>query len=279
MKRITWSLLFLVCGLLVFLIFSQYYPRYEDEVDVIGRSVVAALLLAVALLARGSERYRRYWLVPFGFFTALAAISIDYYFSLSKWILPRLGIIGDSPAGWGIEKLESSLLSIAVALVVNRLFGNSLGSIFWRRGRLGLGLTVGLIAFAVMLAVAIPFAAFSYKGQNLSWARIMSWMPWLLTFVLANAFNEELVYRGVLLGRLQPFAGAFASNLVTAVPFTLAHAPTTYASDTLLFLTGTFVFALAWGWLMQKTQSLWGSVLFHAAMDIPIVVGIFSGVG
>jgi membrane protease YdiL (CAAX protease family) len=35
-------------------------------------------------------------------------------------------------------------------------------------------------------------------------------------------------------------------------------------------------FSLAWCWLMQKTNSIWGSILFHAAMDIPIVVGIFS---
>ncbi len=27
---------------------------------------------------------------------------------------------------------------------------------------------------------------------------------------------------------------------------------------------------------MQKTDSIWGSVLFHAGMDIPVMVGIFS---
>ena len=27
---------------------------------------------------------------------------------------------------------------------------------------------------------------------------------------------------------------------------------------------------------MQKTDSLWGSVLFHAAINIPGVLGIFS---
>jgi hypothetical protein len=27
---------------------------------------------------------------------------------------------------------------------------------------------------------------------------------------------------------------------------------------------------------MQKTESIWGSVLFHAGMDIPIRAGIFS---
>ncbi len=278
MKRIAWFLLFVACGLLVFLVFSHYYPRFSGTADIIGRILLGALLFALALLARQSERFHQYWLLPFAFFTTLAAISIDYYLSLSKWILPRLAINHGTPAAWTIDKLESSLLGVAVVLVVNRLSGNSLGSIFWRRGRLGLGLALGLATFVLMLAVVVPFATFSFKGQNLTWARILTWLPWLLIFVLANAFAEETIFRGVLLGRLQPFVGAFAANLACAIPFTLSHAPTTYATDQLFFLAGTFLFGLAWGWLMQKTQSIWGSVFFHAAMDIPIVAGIFSAV-
>ena len=276
MKRINWFLLFVACGLLVFYVFSHYYPLLPKSADITGRIILGASLLALALLARRSERFHQYWLLPCAFFTALAAISIDYYLSLSKWILPRLGIGSNTPAGWAIDKLESSLLGVAVVLVVNRLWGNSLGSIFWRRGRLGLGLAVGLIVFALMLAVVVPFATFSFKGQNLTWARILGWLPWLLIFVLANGFAEEVIFRGVLLGRLQPFVGAFAANVACAIPFTLGHAPTSYATDQLIFLGATFLFALAWGWLMQRTQSIWGSVLFHAAMDIPIVAGIFS---
>ncbi len=276
MKRIAWFLLFVAFGLLVFFVFSHYYPRFRGSADIAGRFALGALLLAAALLARRSEHFRKYWMLPCAFFTALAAISIDYYLGLSKWILPLLQIGTDTPAGWAIDKLESSLLGVAVVLVVNRLWGNSLGSIFWRRGRLGLGLAVGLSVFALMLAVAVPFATFSFKGQNLTWARILTWLPWLLIFVLANGFAEETIFRGVLLGRLQPFVGAFAANLACAIPFTLAHAPTTYATDQLVFLGATFLVALVWGWLMQKTQSIWGSVLFHAAMDIPIIVGVFS---
>jgi len=45
-----------------------------------------------------------------------------------------------------------------------------------------------------------------------------------------------------------------------------------------VFAAITFVFALVWGYLMQKTGSLWGSALFHAGADTLIIIGIFSGV-
>jgi len=34
--------------------------------------------------------------------------------------------------------------------------------------------------------------------------------------------------------------------------------------------------SLIWGYLMQKTESIWGSALFHAAGDCLIVFAIFA---
>jgi len=105
----------------------------------------------------------------------------------------------------------------------------------------------------------------------------VSWAPWVLIFVLANAANEELLFRGLFIGKMEPFLGRFATNIVTTIPFVLLHAYAGYATDKTIFLALQLLpFSLAWCWLMQKTDSIWGSILFHAAMDIPIVVGIFS---
>jgi len=275
--RLGLFLLFLGCGLVVFVVFSHFFPIFERKADVIGRVVAGLALLSAALAARRSERFSRYWLVLFAFFTALIAISIDRYLSLSKWILPALGVEGDSPAGLAIEKLESSLLGIVVILALNRLAGQSLGSLYIRRGKLGLGLGVGLAAFAVMSATAIPVAEIFFKGVNLSWARLLSWMPWVLICVLANASSEELVFRGLFIGKMEPFLGRLATNIVTTIPFVLMHAFTDYSLDQFVFLAVQLLpLSLAWCWLMQKTNSIWGSILFHAAMDIPIFVGLFS---
>ncbi len=275
--RIGSFLLFLGCGLVVFIVFSHYFPIFEEKVDIIGRVVAGLAFLAAALAARRSERFKGYWPVLFAFFTALVAISIDRYLSLSKWILPALDVEGDSPAGLAIEKLESSLLGIVVVLALSCLAGHRPGSLYIRRGNLRLGLTVGLVAFVVMSATAIPVAELFFKGVNLSWARILPWTPWVLICVLANASFEELVFRGLFLGKMEPFLGRLATNVVTTIPFVLMHALTDYSLDQFVFLALQLLpLSLAWCWLMQKTNSIWGSILFHAAMDIPIFVGIFS---
>jgi uncharacterized protein len=271
-------ILFLAGGLLVFVLFSHYDPFYPGNTDKIGRVVTAVLLLALALFLRSAERLRRYWLIPFAYFTALVTISGDYYLGLSKWLIPALRVEVESPAGLAIDKLESSLLGIVVVLALNRLAGQRVQSLYIRRGNLRLGLLVGLTAFALMTATVIPVTTSYFKGQDLTWARILAWAPWVLIFVLANAGNEELVFRGLFIGRVEPFLGRLATNIVTTIPFVLAHSYTRYASDTFIFLALQLLpLSLVWCWLMQKTNNIWGSILFHAAMDIPIAVGIFSG--
>jgi membrane protease YdiL (CAAX protease family) len=276
-QRIGFFLFLLTCGLLVFMVFSHYFPVFKGTTDIIGRIVTAITFLVSALLARHSERFNKYWLILFAFFTALTAISLDRYLGLSEWIYPMLGMIEKSPEGWAIDKLESSLLSIVVILILNRLAGQSMDSLYIRRGNLKLGLIVGIAFFVVMVATVIPVAETYFKGENLTWARILTWSPWVLIFVLANASNEELVFRGLFIGKMEPFLGKFATNIVTTIPFVLLHSYTGYATDQTVFIALQLLpLSLTWCWLMQKSNSIWGSILFHAAMDIPVVVGIFS---
>jgi membrane protease YdiL (CAAX protease family) len=140
-----------------------------------------------------------------------------------------------------------------------------------------LGLIVGLVAFVVMIASVIPVTELSFQGKDLSWARILSWMPWTLIMILSNAAYEELHFHGLFIGKMAPFLGKFAINLVTSISFVLNHVGVNYASDIFIFFTFQLLpLSLVWCWLMQKTNSIWGSILFHSAMDVPVFVGIFS---
>jgi hypothetical protein len=93
LQRIGLFFFFLACGLLVFLVFSYYFPLFERSADIIGRIITVFVFLIASLFARRSEHFKKYWLILFAFFAALTAISVDYYFSLSKLITPALNIV------------------------------------------------------------------------------------------------------------------------------------------------------------------------------------------
>jgi membrane protease YdiL (CAAX protease family) len=75
---------------------------------------------------------------------------------------------------------------------------------------------------------------------------------------------------------LEPFFGKFFSNFFVAVIFSVIHLSGNLTGDERIFVAFLFPFALLLGYIMQKTDSVWGSILFHAGMDIPVIIGIFS---
>jgi len=269
--------LFLAIGLLIFVVIGHPNARLPRDLDPYIRAIVTAVLLAAALVSRRVARLQSYWTLLFAFFIASLVCALDLY--TSYWILDTFNFNSNSPAGFALMRTKNAVFIIALILLFNRLAGGSLGSVYVQKGRLRQGLLIGLGTFLGGAAIAVPMAIFLYKGADLSLERILIWLPYLLVFVLVNASYEELLFRGIFLRKLEPFIGRFPANLLTAVVFALSHSAVTYTSDMLVFLSGSLLFALAWGWLMQKTDSLWGSILFHAGLDIPIMLGIFSGLG
>lgn len=282
LQRAVLSVAVLALGVLVYFVFSYVRPLLSKPQDLVGRIAVAAVLLAAAMAAYRIERLRTYAPILFALFAALCAMSVDYRLLLGMRVARAAAIPADTPAGWAVDKLGSSLTIVAVILALWAVFcsmagsGPTLASLRIRKGRLALGLAVGLATFVAFAATSLPVAALLFKGRDLGLARVLPWTPWVLAFVLANAFTEELLFRGLLLGRLEPFFGRFPSNVLIAIPFYLLHYGVPYTAGDLAFVAVLIPLALAWGWLMQKTDSIWGSVLFHAGADIPVMIGIFS---
>ena len=190
--------------------------------------------------------------------------------------MDSLGIHGDTPVSFTLLKLNESAVVVCSVILFTRMSGGRLGSIYVQKGNLRLGLIIGLIALFIAAAGSIPMATLLFNYQDLTLARIIPWIPWLLIIVLANATQEEILFRGLFLRKLQPFFGKFLSNLLIVFVFTLLHKGITYTSNDILFLVILFPLGLAWGYIMQKTDGVWGSILFHAGTDIPIFLGIFS---
>jgi membrane protease YdiL (CAAX protease family) len=272
--RLGLFLLFLIFGLLLFFIFSHFRPVFSKNVDIPARIALVLALLASSLLLRRSERLNRYWPILFAFFTASLAQALDYY--LSGWSLSMLGLDATSPAGIAVDKLESTFLIVVPIIVLTKLSGNSMSSIYLQKGNLKQGLIIGLTVFVVVAAVSIPWAKWQYQTGDLSLHRIIPWTPWILLFVLANAFNEELLFRGLFLKKLEPLLGAFPANLCMAIPFVALHFGVDYSQNIFLLMALLLPLGLALGYVMQRTSSIIASLLIHASLDIAVVLALFS---
>jgi len=262
-------------GFIIFDVFSHMRPLLDQNADRIGRIVLAAIFLIFALAARRSSRFRKYWLISFAFFISILAISADYYLAPSRWLLSLFRMPLQTPSGLALDKLDSSLVIIGLILLLTRISGEDLSSLYLAKGNVRKSLVIGIIAFLIAVSGSV-FVADLFGAQDLRTERILPWIPWILIFIFGNAFNEELLFRGLFLKKLEPAVGRFLSNLAVAIPFVLHHTGVTYTNDALLFLAYLLPLSLAWGYITQKTDSLWGAVLFHAGTDIPVVLVLFS---
>ena len=272
-KQVIVLVVFLAIGTLIILVFSPWQPVLVSRYDYIGRMALIVVLFLISQAARINPKLQDYWLVLFGLFILITAISFDYISGI--FLIKQIGITDATPLGWAIQKFNEFVVVVGTVLIVNKLGGQDLKSLYIQRGKLRLGLIIGMSTFLLAAAGSIPMSSL-FNAQNLSVSQILPWVPWIIIFVLANAAMEEVLFRGLFLKKLAPFVGKFPANLLIATVFTLIHGFTSYSTDNLIFVAILFPLALAWGWVMQKTEGVWGSILFHAGMDIPIMLGIFS---
>jgi membrane protease YdiL (CAAX protease family) len=273
-ERVAFALVFTAVGSLIMIVFSPLRPLLEWGADYLGRIALIVLLSIAAGLVRKSERFNQYLPVLVGLLILAIAVSLDWVFG--RYLIDSLGVDGVTPFSFALLKLNEGIVVVCIVVLFTSMTGGSLGSIYIQKGNLKQGLIIGLIAFLVCVAGSIPMAGLMFKSGDLSWTRILSWIPWVLISVLANAAQEELLFRGLFLQKLQPFLGKFFSNLLIVFVFTLLHKGVTYSSSEYILFVLLVPLGLVWGYIMQKTDSVWGSILFHAGTDIPIFLGIFS---
>jgi membrane protease YdiL (CAAX protease family) len=272
-ERILPLSIFLVCSLLLFeppFFAFNSTSKWFQGVTFIGLPVLFSMM---AMLARWHQRFIEYWPA----FSSFVMVSIAL---LLMWLLddfPRrwLSLDPKGPSGRAIVKVSDAVILLVTVVVLGKLLRIDFDSIYLRKGsRPALGLAIGLAGFALMASFAVVEA----HGMGVSNRSLLDWTPWILSFVLANGFFEELMARGLFLKKFEPLLGATLANILTAFVFAVGHGGVTYSADVLVFVAITFVFALIWGYIMQKTGSLLGSALFHAGADTLIIIGIFAGV-
>lgn len=263
--RLGLFILFLMCGLSIF-VAPIFIPGDIVTIYVVGLTV---LFLLSATLLRGNKRLRKYFHVLFAFFIGSFVLFLHHIIGLLGWS-------GSTIEGIVIITLLGTLLAVIPIVLLTKISGNDMASIYLKKGKLRLGLIIGLATFFFFLVTSGLAATELFATQNLTFERVISWAPWILAFVLSNGLREELWVRGLFLKKYEPFLGAKTSNFLQALIFSLFHLEAQYTPFLLIFLVITFFLGLAWGFVMQKTDSLLGSALFHAGADIPVILGIFS---
>jgi membrane protease YdiL (CAAX protease family) len=273
-RRLYLFVLLLVCGvglpsLSGLLIFP--FSAVPAELTIVYTLILSSIFLLITIFLRSQKSLKCYWQIFFAFFIASLALFIDFL----------VNIPSDTMSTLFFDMLASTAIVVSTIILLTQVSGNSLGSIFLRKGNIKLGLIIGVAGFSFFALTSIPAAQYLFQGQNLNLDKVIAWLPWIIPIVLLNGIRGELFYRGLFLKKLEPKLGLKTANLLQAIIFSLSHsvagvgltAYTPYISILVIF---TFSLGLAWGYIMQRTDSIIGSTLFHAGTDIPIFIGIFS---
>jgi len=272
MKKASVFVSLFVVGMLVFFV-GGYWAGIPSWSRTVVKIALPCVLLVATLACSRTESLGQWRPVALALFAASCAFLVAWW--VSDPLMKLWGFTADSVSGVAIAKLLDAIPIVVTVILVARLGGVKPADLYLKTGKRKAWLIVGLVSFAAFTLLFLLQA----HDQNLSANRLLAYAPWTLLFVFSNAFMEELHFRGLLLKPFEQLLGRHPANLCIALFFTLSHAPVRYAPDILVFLAILFVLALAWGYIIQRTESLWGSVLFHAGADLMIIVGIYQTYG
>jgi membrane protease YdiL (CAAX protease family) len=161
--------------------------------------------------------------------------------------------------------------------VLVKLSGADLGSIYLKRGNLKLGLGIGALVFFFLAPASFMFAAQRFTSVDTLTAAVL----WGLIFSIANGFMEELWLRGIFLKRFEPMIGINGAVWITSIIFAFMHGFAFYFFDPLalaFFVMNTLALGLACGYLMMKSDSIWGATIIHAASDFFLFIAVLANV-
>jgi membrane protease YdiL (CAAX protease family) len=274
-KRILLFAVFFICEMAIFILGSNYFDIFPTNKNLTYNLVISVVFLIAALWFKRTERWKEFWPVTYAFFVASVASPVT---SLTlDWVnrlIGRFALTPDTTQGLAVGKVLEVILIVVPIIVLTKLSGADLGSIFLKRGNLKLGVGIGLLVFFFLVPAAFMFSAQRFTSGDTLLAAVV----WGLVFSLANGFLEELWLRGIFLKRYAPFLGVHGSVWLTALIFALMHSFAYYFMPSAIpfFLLNTLALGLGCGYLILKSDSIWGAALIHAASDLFLFIAVLA---
>lgn len=263
-KLVTFLLVFLVMLVVCMTLFSLK----PGNIKLILRIILIAIFYASWRWFHKKE-FTDLKNLAFAFMVLNLAFLIVTPFTTQFWHLK-----GDTSKGFALSKLSDSLI-ISTVLILSFIIGRyNLKSIYLTRGRLIPGLIIGILVFIVL-----GYLAINNPQAKMEPGFLKNNYVWILVFVFANGFMEELLFRGIFLEKLNRFFRPVWSIVLTSICFAAPHLTVNYSPNVLFFSGIVFVLGIMCGYAMHYTRSLIAPVLIHAGADLMIIVPIFASYG
>ena len=275
LQRLGLFILFLVCEAAIFIFGSNYFDIYPTNKNLTFQLTVSAAFLAFTMWFKFNERLNKFRQIAFAFFIASFVVTTTSL--IGGWNFTFLGwfnAVEDTSKGQAFNKLYEMLMVVMPIIVMVKLSGADMGSIFLKRGNLKLGLGVGALVFFFLTTASFMFAAQRFTSEDTLVAAVV----WGMVFSFANGFMEELWLRGIFLKRFAPLIGINSAVWVTSIIFALMHSFVFYFDPFALafFLMNTLALGLACGYLKMKSDNNWGATLIHAASDFFLFLAVLA---
>jgi membrane protease YdiL (CAAX protease family) len=169
--------------------------------------------------------------LAFAFMVLNLAFLIVSFFTTEFWHLEP-----DTAKGITLSKLSDSVIISSVLILSFIIGGYKLKSIYLAKGHLTSGLIIGIIVFIIF-----GYLALNNPQQNPESGFLQRNVVWILVFVFANSFMEELLFRGIFLEKLNIWFKPEWSIILTSVCFAVPHLTVNYSPNVLLFSGIVFI--------------------------------------
>jgi membrane protease YdiL (CAAX protease family) len=273
-------LFYLIGGLMIFVLGGNTFKLFSTNRNALYEWGLTILMLLSAVIMQRVVSLRVYSKIAGVLFIAAIANAINL--ALGNFLKPILHLNISDMQGLAIDKLSQAIPIVLAIILLSLWSGDDLDSLFLKKGHLRQGLKFGLISFAsftIIFIFIVLIQANAPKTQGLfasgvSLSTIVAAIPWILIFCFTNSIMEELWFRGVCLRKLAPLLGWTLSILATALVFGVTHSAATYITSIqmVFFPIIVIIFGLVNAYVMLKTDSIWGSVFFHAGYDLLVIL-------
>lgn len=254
---------------------AGYYGGIPIEIRRWMRLGLCLIFLAALVIYK---RNKPAWETALGFL----AVSFGIYASglLGGLLLDWFSISGEDARGYAVDKINETLPIIIIILAAALLSGHNLRELYLVCGRLGWSLLGGLAVGAVLFAYFLSQGGWQvFQDGNLK--LLIPTIGWIKLFSVFNGFMEELWFRGLFLSRFEWLLGRRWAFWMTSLLFGLLHAFGSFTGTlgSALLVGFTLLLGMAFGYIVQKTGSIWGAVLGHFFADFFLLLGYFATAG